>query len=259
MRSTPPAARPSRPRWAAARCSSLVDPVEVPAPIGGEEGVGDANFVDRHFGAGLHVQHLGQLEGAGVHVDGAHPDLVSPKAERRSGDLTGRGLIGHAALASGGRQRAQARVVDVGLAAAAAPNVAALALDDGPSPQQLAGRRREEAAHLPAAGPRRLRVAVHHETFLPALVEHVGLVLEVVDEPEAVGLPGGLLVHREELLLRQQGAQLLEDSLQLQLVPEPPDADELHVDANRRADQTQLLGRNPRAEGLGTVSNHETG
>ena len=111
------------------------------------------------------MQRLGQLEsevavGArdaapGVHVDGAHPGLVSPKPERRSGDPTGRGLIGHAALAPAGRQRGQARVVDVGLGAAAAPDVAALALDDRPSPQQLAGRRREEAAHLPAAGPPR--------------------------------------------------------------------------------------------------------
>ena len=88
------------------------------------------------------------------HVDGAHPGLVSPKPERRSGDPTGRGLIGHAALAPAGRQRGQPRVVDVGrLAAAAAPDVAALALDDRASPQQLAGRRRQEAAHLPAAGP----------------------------------------------------------------------------------------------------------
>ena len=79
--------------------------------------------------AGLHVQHLGQLEGEvavrardaapGVDVDGAHLALVSPKPERRSGDPTGRGLIGHAALAPGGRQRGQTGVVDVGLAAAA--------------------------------------------------------------------------------------------------------------------------------------------
>ena len=53
-----------------------------------------------------------------------------------------RGLMGHAALAPSGRQYGQARVVHVGLAAAAAPDVAALALDDRPSCQQLAGRRR---------------------------------------------------------------------------------------------------------------------
>ena len=111
----------------------------------------------------LHVERLGQLEGEvavgardaapGVHVDGRHSGLLSPKPERRSGDPTGRGLIGHAALAPAGRQRGQARVVDVGrLAAAAAPDVAALALDDRPSPQQLAGRRREEAGCWASAG-----------------------------------------------------------------------------------------------------------
>ena len=47
--------------------------------------------------------------------------------------------------------------------------------------------------------------------------------------PEAVGLPGGLMVHGQELLLGQQGGQFLQHCLQLQLVPEPPDTDELHV------------------------------
>ena len=163
-----PRARPSPDGQlrAVQRAQGLVDPVEVPAPVRRQEGVGDAHLVDRHLRAGLHVERLGQLEGEvavgardaapGVHVDGRHSGLLSPKPERRSGDPTGRGLIGHAALAPAGRQRGQARVVDVGrLAAAAAADVAALALDDRPSPQQLAGRRREEAAHLPAAGPPR--------------------------------------------------------------------------------------------------------
>ena len=116
----------------------------------------------------------------------------------------------------------------------------------GPPPSSLLAAADRKPPIYRLLGLRRLRVAVHHETLLPALVEHVGLVLQVVDEPEAVGLPGGLLVHCQELLLRQQGAQLLQHRLQLQLVPEPPDADELHVDADALMslsfwDETQVL------------------
>ena len=118
----------------------------------------------------------------------------------------------------------------------------------GPPPSSLLAAAERKPPIYRLLGLRGLRVAVHHETLLPALVEHVGLVLEVVDEPEAVGLPGGLLVHGEELLLRQQGAELLQHRLQLQLVAQAPYADKLHVDADRRADQPQLLRRDPGAD-----------
>ena len=56
------------------------------------------------------------------------------------------------------------------------------------------------------------------------------------------------MVHRQELLLGQQGGQFLQHRLQLQLVAQPPDADELRVDADGRADQAQLLRRDPGAD-----------
>ena len=59
-----------------------------------------------------------------------------------------------------------------------------------------------------------------------------------MDEPEAVGLSG----------VGQQGQELLQDGLQLQLVAQPPDAGELHVDPHRRADEPQLLGAHPGAD-----------
>ena len=65
--------------------------------------------------------------------------------------------------------------------------------------------------------PRKLSAAPIGFSFqCEAQVEHLILWLEVVDEEEAVGLPSRLLVDPVQLVLRQQGAQLFDDSLQQQ-------------------------------------------
>ena len=46
------------------------------------------------------------------------------------------------------------------------------------------------------------------ETLFKAHVEHLALWLQIVDEEEAIGLPGRLLVDPVQLVLRQQGAEL---------------------------------------------------
>ena len=74
------------------------------------------------------------------------------------------------------------------------------------------------------------------ETLFKALVEHFRL--QVVDEKEAVRFPRRLLVQLVQLLLRQQGAELLH---QLVLVAQPPAAEELHVHPHGCADEPQLL------------------
>ena len=84
-----------------------------------------------------------------------------------------------------------------------------------------------------------------HEAFLPALVEHFGPGLQVVDEEEAVGLPRRFLVDGLQLLLGQQGRQFFQHGFQLQLVAEAPDAHELHVHPDGGADEPQLLARDP--------------
>ena len=66
-----------------------------------------------------------------------------------------------------------------------------------------------------------------------------------MDEEEAVRLPGRFLVDGLQFLLRQQGRELLENGLQLELVAEAPDAHELHVHTNRCTDEPQLLARDP--------------
>ena len=69
-------------------------------------------------------------------------------------------------------------------------------------------------------------------------MEHLILWLEVVDEEEAVGLPSRLLVDPVQLVLRQQGAQLFDDGVQLVLVAQP----------HCRADEPQLLRAHPGAD-----------
>ena len=68
--------------------------------------------------------------------------------------------------------------------------------------------------------PRKLSAApigffLQSETLFEAQVEHLILWLEVVHEEEAVGVPSRLLVDPVKLVLRQQGAQLFDDGLQL--------------------------------------------
>ena len=84
-----------------------------------------------------------------------------------------------------------------------------------------------------------------HEAFLPALVEHLGAGLQVVDEEEAVRLPGRFLVDGLQFLLGQQGRQFFQHGFQLELVAEAPDAHELHVHADGGADEPQLLRGHP--------------
>ena len=78
-------------------------------------------------------------------------------------------------------------------------------------------------------------------------MEHLILWLEVVDEEEAVGLPSRLLVDPAQLVLRQQGAQLFDDGVQLVLVAQPPAAEKLLIDPHCCADKPQLLGAHPGA------------
>ena len=86
------------------------------------------------------------------------------------------------------------------------------------------------------------------KTLFEAHVEHLILWLEVVDEEEAVGLPSRLLVDPVQLVLRQQGAQLFDDGVQLVLVAQPPAAAEkLLIDPHGCADEPQLLGAHPGA------------
>ena len=74
-----------------------------------------------------------------------------------------------------------------------------------------------------------------------ALVEHFIPRLQVVDEKEAVRFPRRLLIQLVELLLRQQGAELLHHGVQLVLVAQPPAAEELLVGPHGCADEPQLL------------------
>ena len=85
------------------------------------------------------------------------------------------------------------------------------------------------------------------ETLFKALVEHFIPRLQVVDEKEAVGFPRRLLIQPVQLLLWQQGAQLLNNGVQLVLVAQPPAAEELHVHPHRCADEPQLLRAHPGA------------
>ena len=74
------------------------------------------------------------------------------------------------------------------------------------------------------------------ETLFEAQVEHLILWLEVIHEEEAVGVPSRLLVDPVQLVLRQQGAELFDDGLQLVLVAQPPAAEELLIDPHGCAD-----------------------
>ena len=69
-----------------------------------------------------------------------------------------------------------------------------------------------------------------------------------MDEEEAVGLPRRFLVDGLQLLLGQQGRELFEDGLQLELVAQAPDAHELHVHAHGGADEPQFLRGHPRGD-----------
>ena len=84
-----------------------------------------------------------------------------------------------------------------------------------------------------------------HKAFLPALVEHFGPGLQIVDEEEAVRLPGRFLVDGLQFLLGQQGRQFFQHGLQLELIAQAPDAHELHVDPHGGADEPQFLRAHP--------------
>ena len=216
----------------------LVDPVEVLAPVRAEEGVGHTKLEDGELGARLEVEGFPdvKLEGgvvsgdslAAVHVDsGAHPFLTSPEA-------TPRRLLGACAVADlPDPLRAGPPGLHDCLAAGAAVDVVTLTVADRAAPQDLAHHLAQDRPHFQS------------QSVPPALVEHFGSGLQVVDEEEAVRLPGRFLVDGLQFLPGQQGRELLENGLQLELVAEAPDAHELHVHTNRRADEPQLLARDP--------------
>ena len=79
------------------------------------------------------------------------------------------------------------------------------------------------------------------ENALEADVEHPFERVQQVDVEEAVGLRDGLLIHRLELRLGHQRRQLLQQAVLLELVPQPPHAEELGVDAHGVAYEAQLL------------------
>ena len=82
-------------------------------------------------------------------------------------------------------------------------------------------------------------VLFKREALFEALVEHFIPWLQVVDEEETVRFPRRLFVQPVQLLLRQQGAELLNDGVQLVLVAQPA-AEELLIDPHRCADEPQL-------------------
>ena len=86
------------------------------------------------------------------------------------------------------------------------------------------------------------------EAPLEAYVEHFVLRLQIVDEQETVGFPRCLLIQPVQLLLRQQGAELLHHGVQLVLVAQPPAAEELRVHPHGCADEPQLLRAHPGAD-----------
>ena len=86
------------------------------------------------------------------------------------------------------------------------------------------------------------------KTLFKALVEHFIPRLQVVDKEETVGFPRCLLIQPVQLLLWQQGAQLLNNGVQLVLVAQPPAAEEVHVHPHRCADEPQLLRAHPGAD-----------
>ena len=89
--------------------------------------------------------------------------------------------------------------------------------------------------------PRKLSAApirvFNYEALFEAYEEHLILRLQVVDEKETVGFPRRLLIQPVQLLLRQQGAELLHHGVQLVLVAQPPAAEELLVDPHGCADE----------------------
>ena len=116
----------------------------------------------------------------------------------------------------------------------------------GVEPEVAAAIRRQKSCRRPAGRrsalisvelansfwPRKLSAApigvfFQCEALFEAYVEHFVLRLQIVDEQETVGFPRRLLTQPVQLLLRQQGAELLNDGVQLVLVAQPPAAEEL--------------------------------
>ncbi len=67
-----------------------------------------------------------------------------------------------------------------------------------------------------------------NHSLLGAKEEHVLATLgREVDVPEAVWIPGGQLLHLHERIFVVDGAELLDDGVELQAVPEPEHAQSL--------------------------------
>ena len=86
---------------------------------------------------------------------------------------------------------------------------------------------------------------VYEEFAIESQPKHVFLRGSQIDVPEAVLLPGGLLIHSVQHVLGQHGAQLFHQSVQLELVPEPEDAVPHGVDVHRRRHEPQFLRGHP--------------
>ena len=95
----------------------------------------------------------------------------------------------------------------------AAGDVLTLRVDQRGAGEQLLAQEAERRSH---------RFFFKCKTLFKALVEHFIPRLQVVDEEEGVRFPRRLLVQPVQLLLWQQGAQLLNDGVQLVLVAQPP-------------------------------------
>ena len=78
---------------------------------------------------------------------------------------------------------------------------------------------------------------VYEEFAIEPQPKHVFLGGSQIDVPEAILLPGGLLIHSVKHVLGQHGAQLFHQSVQLELVPEPEDRKtQYHMVLTRTAD-----------------------
>ena len=81
----------------------------------------------------------------------------------------------------------------------------------------------------------------YQKPLLEANVEHLVPRVEQVNVEEAVRLRDRRLVHRLQIRLRHESRQLLQQAVLLELVPQAPDHEELGIDPDRVADQSELL------------------
>ena len=78
-----------------------------------------------------------------------------------------------------------------------------------------------------------------------------------IDIEEAVGLLCRMIVEALQSFHGVGRADLLEDGLQLLVRPQPPNAVELRLSADHRADRGKLLGANPAGDVLVAAAREE--